>query len=478
MTRRWNRRWTFLLVFALAGISLGAVYNTGSTTDLYVDCANGADSAPSLSNLFTPACTDSAHPCLTPQFAVNQLPKLTNRQTTVHLLGPTDGGTYTCYADYAADAGAQATLELDGFTVDLDSNPQAGLTVDCGVSSMISPVTATSFTAGTSTSPPLLTVSGAAWTPSAYKGMFVRVLSGTGAGNTYVIVDNTATQLTVLSGATTLDSTTNFDIIQSSAVLSDALAATPGTHATTSIVSFRADNGGDVVTTSGAGGTIVLSHCTLLGHSSTYAVAIGASQGVRIANVNALGSVHAVADGNAGAPSTLAPSFAGAYVYRDYLSGTCGVAWMSVGSYYARETAISASYGELFSGVGSESQYCYLATTVAGYVEIGQVAGSSLAVQNDWNNATGSFSVIISDAAGRGGRSSVLLNPLYSYGTPTGLASVGSGSSVMFSSTTATTAPNFISLDNGATYITKATIEAGTNKTIFNTSTGALAKEQ
>lgn len=439
---------------------------TSSDMDLYVDPVNGNDN-----NTGT-----SVSPFQTIQAALNIIPKTIRHKATVHLAS----GDY--YVPASASAYLNALVNVSGFSVDTGVNYDAYLLIDGATTEVLAPVNATSYTAPTSTSPGKLFVSTASWTPSAYKGMFVEIISGTGAatpggfsaGGTYPIIDNDATSLQLV-GTGTLDSTTYFHIIKPISNLHNTKVSAPTTNAVRSpgpIILVNSCQGiySSVNPTISSNGTIVFRHLSLKCNGGT-GLSINQSTGVELA-FSSITSTSAFQD-------VALRSCSDCYLTSNY---------MDHGGGSRSIVPVENSMTTLNSNVVVNTQKAFT-TVITGN-------GTPLTIYSSTNYFSTSSHVYDMPNQGRiystndmfvqsGGvafNASVAgvyfnVSTAYQYGTtPSALAIIAPGSSIQFDSATTTNAANFISLDNGATYTTKATIEAGTAKTVMS-SIGAIARE-
>lgn len=188
--------------------SFNPVLRTTSPMVLYVEADGGSDANP---------CTLAA-PCLTPQRAVNRVPKFIAHDVSI-LIG---NGTYTLTqpltiegfvsaADTSsADGGAFTTIPV--FTI-------AGNTVALAPTTGTATGTLTGFTASTGSSLAVLTDSSQSWTTNALQGHWVTLTSGPSSGQRRVIVENTATTISVHIGFTSAPTAGNTYSLQTTGAM-------------------------------------------------------------------------------------------------------------------------------------------------------------------------------------------------------------------------------------------------------------------
>src|SRR5574342_140419 len=201
-------------------------YQTTGTLNLFIE-STGSD----INN-----CISASTPCLTIQAAINKVPKYIKHPVTVTVgTGNFTGARISGFMFDAASDTTGAYLLVQG-TMSLST-----------LASGVNTGTIASATAGTasSTTYATFTVTGAGWTINDLAGRFVRLDTGTGAGQTRVIVSNTATVATIAGAWSTTGSTptgtTTFSIVE------------PGTSITT-----RANLPASVYTSSTARAAFIL----------------------------------------------------------------------------------------------------------------------------------------------------------------------------------------------------------------------------
>src|SRR5574342_155060 len=163
-------------------------YQTTGTLDLFVE-STGSDINHRLS---------ASTPCLTIQAAINKVPKYIKHPVTVTVgTGNFTGARISRFIFDAESDKTGAYLLVQG-TMSLST-----------LASGVNTGTIASATAGTasSTTYATFTVSVAGWTINDLAGRFVRLDTGTGAGQTRVIVSNTATVATIAGAWSTTGST-------------------------------------------------------------------------------------------------------------------------------------------------------------------------------------------------------------------------------------------------------------------------------
>lgn len=164
------------------------------------------------------ACTSAgASACLTPQGAINKVPKYL-RHGAVVKLAP---GNYPGFI-------------VSGFQNDSIQTSTAGLAIEGTLSNSTLATgtatgTATAVTAGSTDTHGTLTDSGQAWTVDDLKGRFVTITSGTGAGQIRVISSNTATTLTIAGawGTTAPLATSGYAIQDATSVINTCTSMPP-----------------------------------------------------------------------------------------------------------------------------------------------------------------------------------------------------------------------------------------------------------
>lgn len=435
-----------------------------ASVDLYVNADGGSDSTPWY--IGSPCTAD--HPCATPQYAINQVSKSVDDNVTVHIAA----GTY--YVPTYSDGGlinpsAVSTLEINGFSIDTGRNADAGLTILCDQNQALEPTIATGFTAGTATALPVLTVAGATWTVDQFAGDEGIVTQGTGAGTKFVIVHNTATGLSFIGGSTYASGTV-FHIVEPGAVISDATSQDPATSATgiQYVVNIIGSRG--VIKDGFDNRFLNVDGCGILAHSADVS-------GVTIQGSYAVGVQNSQIVTNAGS------NFNGVYVMNSFSARLTN---NYIKNFYAGMELDGAMNRNAFTGIDKsaiigahDGLQLYLGTHINTDGLYFETTGNSfyLATQSyvfdfgSYFNLTSGHVIDIED-----GTSSMTTLSAKAFGTSSGFAEVESGGKLNFNSSTATTAANFVSLDHGSTWITKASIEAAAHKTVVGT-TGALVFE-
>jgi hypothetical protein len=480
-------------------IALGSAYvgpapvQPSQTTalDLYASWSSGNDAN---------SCQTSSAPCKTLQGALNKLPKVIKAPVTVHAMALPDGGADNQYADIAADAGAQATMEVDAFQVDRGANVAAKFTISCATKTILASAQVTGYSTtvdaglavclpdggtaacGLVTSPPVVTVSGAAWTPSAFKDDFLEVVSGTGAGLVMPIVDNTATTITVLPDFDSLDNTSVFSVVAPSVAISNATAAAPSTAAVPYAVRFSTDTapfddtayeGADVNTMG-----IVIDGCALSAKSwggfTNPSVAVDNSVGIGLMHSQVANSSGTYGMKTSGRASMMIvdSTVHSAGLEAIYLDGDPQL-------YVEASTVVAPA---IYQGVGTDAQSVvnvrslnsYYAPNSAFAFFLNGLAGRVYSYGDHFNcSATADVAQINSPGA------ALFLDGANQYGTGVDeVALLQAGTQFWFTSSIKTISAHFTSLDDGVTFTSKAAVEAATNKAIHSAATGALAKEQ
>lgn len=183
-------------------------FGTGAVT-YFVDGTNGSDSN---------SCTGSGtSACLTIQGAVNKIPKLLHDLVTVNIAAGSYKGFYV--SGFTYDPGIQQTnggLFFNGVLAN-SSNLATGTATG----------TASSGTAGSGSTFGTMTDGTQTWTINDLVGRFIVILTGTGAGQTFVIDSNTATVVTVVGTWTAPNNTSTYAIQDAAAIINTAIVAPP-----------------------------------------------------------------------------------------------------------------------------------------------------------------------------------------------------------------------------------------------------------
>lgn len=160
------------------------------TIAVYVDTASGADTQ----NQGTAA---GASAYATIQYAVNQLPGLIGGNVTVNISNAT-------YREMVTVQGKNLT---GNYTITFLGTKASDTVGSTTATSGANPVGNGSAGFGT------ITKTGATWTASAFKGLYIEITSGTGSTQVFNIHDNTATVITITGRwATVPDSTSVFHV--------------------------------------------------------------------------------------------------------------------------------------------------------------------------------------------------------------------------------------------------------------------------
>lgn len=179
-----------------------------------------------------------AHPFLTIQAALDFAPKKLAHPVTIQVGAGTFAGAYVNGFTLAkpADPAVGASLQIIG--------TYAAATATTGSSSG----TATSGTAGSGSTHGTLTQTGAGWTVDQFAGKLLHTISGTGSGQYFPIVTNSATVLTIAGTWTAPASGTTFEVLDWATVISPAISrpASPlGAALATNQAFLQAGNVGD-----------------------------------------------------------------------------------------------------------------------------------------------------------------------------------------------------------------------------------------
>ncbi len=192
-------------------------YETTAAINLFVD-PTGSDANP---------CTASgASACLTIQHAINLIPKLVRHPVTVNVAT----GNYAGFAIYnfvfdpvSAATGAYINVVGTAATATVATGSATG--------------TATSGTAGSGTTWGTLVDGAQTWTVNDLKGKFIRITGGTGSGQFFPIVSNTATAITVAGTWTAPTGTSTYTVSVMGAIVTSSInqSAQPGVAAGTAV---------------------------------------------------------------------------------------------------------------------------------------------------------------------------------------------------------------------------------------------------
>ena len=188
------------LVAAATVASEGSIITTVSTT--------GSDT-PTLNRPALLTVGDySAYPFLTIQAAINSLPKQIKHDLHVHI----DAGNFTGF-------------EVSGFTGNPVGSTIAGLAIT-GAIGLVTPTTGPASGTASSGSTSSLTLIGAGWTIDDFKGKFVRIVAGAGAGQRTIVATNTATVLTFAHKFTSsINATSQFEIYEPKTIINTAIGS-------------------------------------------------------------------------------------------------------------------------------------------------------------------------------------------------------------------------------------------------------------
>lgn len=182
-------------------------YRSASALAYFVNGSTGNDGN---------GCTDASTPCLTIQGAINKIPKL--------LQG---GG-----ATVSVASGSYAGFYVSGFEQDFGTQQStAGLLVtgtltNSTLATGTATGTATAGTAGSGSTFGTLTDAAQTWTVNNLRGRLISILTGTGSGQTRVIVSNTGTAITI-AGTWTSPTAGSTYAIQDSATNINTLTSNP-----------------------------------------------------------------------------------------------------------------------------------------------------------------------------------------------------------------------------------------------------------
>lgn len=185
----------------------GDKFSDGTTAavDLYVE-TTGNDNNPGTAD----------KPFATIQGALDSLPKVVRHPVTINVGAGNFAGAY-----------------VSGFSVENAESPTAGMGLHIkGTLGTVTPTTGsatgtlTSATAAATWVNPTATVTGAGWTVNDFKGKFLEIVSGTGAGQISVIASNTTDILTLCGfWSTTPNSTSVFRIVEPTTIITSGVVA-------------------------------------------------------------------------------------------------------------------------------------------------------------------------------------------------------------------------------------------------------------
>lgn len=259
-------------------------YKTAGTLTFYVDAA-GNDSND---------CQSLASPCLTITGVRAKLPKLIADPVTINVGAGTFSGTNLNIFQFAEPTQGAAT--------GMYLNIVGTLANSTSLASGTATGTATAGAAASWPSFATLTDAAQTWTVNNLRGRFLTITSGSGSGNTWPIISNTATVITVAGNPVTLGAGSVYAIQDSTTVMSglSPLPATPSLATQANYAVFVTEGVGQTTTlntsafrlaqmrfTNATGravalfgaGTLQMSLCQFAGSSASAAIASNGTQG-------------------------------------------------------------------------------------------------------------------------------------------------------------------------------------------------------
>lgn len=183
---------------AIVRVGVAGALQTLGDIVISVDQASGSDSVTTTRPEYLVTGDYGSEPYATVRAAVSAVPKYIYHNVSI-----------------SVGAGNYEGFEVEGFNVS-----SAGSFLIIGSHVTVTPTSGSATGTATSGTSNTLTASGAGWTSDDFVGNFCRIVSGTGAGQNFIIASNTTDTLT-FSGhmGVAPDNTSDFEIVESSATI-------------------------------------------------------------------------------------------------------------------------------------------------------------------------------------------------------------------------------------------------------------------